>query len=270
MCADDFGMNRAINAGVLALAHQGRLSGTSVLVDGPALDDHDLDALSRAGLQLGLHLNFTEALGQTGVCMPLGAFIRAALLRQLPVDRLRAGVQAQWQRFEALFGRAPDYIDGHQHVHQLPVVRDVLLQGLPRGVSGRPWIRDTGRPRTAGLPLRSRTKAWVIAVLGATGLRHRARSLGYRQNPGFLGVYDFKGGVSAYQRCMAAWLAQARDGDVLMCHPALGAQPDDPLSAQRQAEYQVLAGVHMQHWLDTHHLMIDRAESRIPEHLHEP
>jgi len=270
MCADDFGMNPAINAGVLALARQGRLSGTSVLVDGPALNAADLAALSQAGLQVGLHLNFTEPLGQAGLCMPLGAFIRAAFLGRLPAERLRHGVLAQWQRFQALFGRLPDYIDGHQHVHQLPMVRDALLRVLPPAGRGRPWIRDTGRPRTRGLPWRSQAKAWVIAALGAGGLRHRARLLGIQQNPGFLGVYDFDGGVAAYERCMVAWLAQAQDGDVLMCHPALGDHPGDGLSAQRQAEYQVLSGAGMQHWLDTHQLMIDRAVSRTPEHPHEP
>ena len=78
MCADDFGMNPAVNAGILSLAACGRLSATSLLVDGSAARA-DIPALRSSGLQVGLHLNLTESFGQPGLCRPLGALIRAAL-----------------------------------------------------------------------------------------------------------------------------------------------------------------------------------------------
>jgi hypothetical protein len=42
-----------------------------------------------------------------------------------------------------------------------------------------------------------------------------------------------------------------------MCHPALGADGADGLSAQRQAEHEVLAGALMERLLAEHHLTIE-------------
>ncbi|MGB6241685.1 MAG: ChbG/HpnK family deacetylase [Castellaniella sp.] len=254
VCADDFGMNATVDAGVLGLAGLGRLSATSLLVDGPSAA-HNLPALLATHLQVGLHLNLTESFGQRGFCQPLKSLIQSAYLRRLPLDQVRTEISRQLDGFQNLTGRLPDYVDGHQHVHQLPGVRDLLLQAL-KDRAATPWIRDTGRPRLAGLPWRLRVKARVIAGLGAAGLRRRVQAAGLIQNPGFLGVYDFTGGVSAYETWMSRWLAQARDGDVLMCHPAQGTDARDALSDQRQAEYAVLSSARMAQRLADHHLTI--------------
>src|SRR5690606_25136721 len=120
LCADDFGMNPAVNAGILSLAGRGRLSATSLLVDGPAARA-DIPALRASGLQIGLHLNPTESFGQPGLCLPLGALtrtawlgrssrraVRGAAMRSIPafwacmISRVafrptRAGCAAGWQ-----------------------------------------------------------------------------------------------------------------------------------------------------------------------------
>ncbi|CAM5215339.1 hypothetical protein CDEF62S_05808 [Castellaniella defragrans] len=253
-------MNPAVDAGILRLADLGRLSATSLLVDGPCAE-RDMPALSETSLQVGLHLNFTESFGQQDLCLPLRQLIGAAYLRRLPAASVQAGIRRQLERFQTLTGRLPDYIDGHQHVHQLPVIRTALLQALHEHAGYRPWIRDTGRPRMQGLPWRLRLKACVIAGLGASALRRLLRVQGYPRNPGFLGVYDFQGGMTAYEGWMRHWLVQCRTGDVLMCHPATGADPTDSLSAQRQSEFAVLSGDAFGRLLDEHRLIIAGAEA---------
>jgi len=257
-------MNVSVDAGILVLAERGRLSGASCLVDGPTFEA-GARRLAGSGLALGLHLNFTEDFGQPGPCLPLSAFIASAYLRRLPAQALRAAVERQMRRFEDTVGRAPDYVDGHQHVHQLPGVREALLEVVGRYPAPRPWLRDAGRPRTAGLPARLRAKAWVIAALGASSLRRQARARGLRMSGGFLGVYDFQGGAAAYLGWMRRWLAACRDGDVLMCHPALGPDPRDALSAQRQAEFEVLGGDAMADLLARHHVSITMGAESAPE-----
>jgi predicted glycoside hydrolase/deacetylase ChbG (UPF0249 family) len=255
LCADDFGMNAAVDAGILALASLGRLSATSLLVDGPAAVP-DVPALVRTPLQIGLHLNLTESFGQPDRCWPLRHLILAAYGRQLHRPMLQTAIRRQISRFQALVGRLPDYIDGHQHVHQLPGVREALLDVLREFPGYRPWVRHTGRPRVRGLPLRLRLKAWVIAGLGASSLRRQLQAQGYSCNPGFLGVYDFQGGVAAYQRWVPHWLSQCQAGDVFMCHPASGAEPADALSEQRQAEFSVLSGAPFGQWLADYRLIV--------------
>jgi predicted glycoside hydrolase/deacetylase ChbG (UPF0249 family) len=36
-------------------------------------------------------------------------------------------IEFQWDKFTEACGRLPDFIDGYQHVHQLPVICDVLF-----------------------------------------------------------------------------------------------------------------------------------------------
>lgn len=250
ICADDFGMDSAIDDAILQLGQQGRLNAASCLTQGASFAG-GADALRRSTLSCGLHLNFTEMpVGDGGICMPVGRLIRQAWLRRLDPVAVRAQIVLQLDHFETHMRRAPDFVDGHQHVHQFPVIRDALLQILAqRYGERRPWLRSTVAGSLSGLPWSMRYKAHLISALGAHRLRRMARSGSYAQNRRFLGVYDFKGGVSSYSRLMRQWLSLAESGDLIMCHPAVRAVPGDVLGAQRRAEYELLAGQSMSDWM---------------------
>jgi len=249
ICADDFGMNSGIDAAVLSLAGLGRLNATSCLVEGPAFSA-DAAALKASGLQMGLHLNFTEAMGQPGLYLPVSKLIIRAYLRRLDADRVRDQIVRQLDRFEKVLGQAPDFIDGHQHVHQLPQIREALLSELERRYArSRPWLRFTRVRFQPGLSWSLLAKAKIIEFLGAHGFARRARRYGFPLNDGFLGVYNFQGGEVVYQTLLSGWLKHAGDGDVLMCHPAAEAMAGDGLGAQRVAEYRVLAGDQAARWM---------------------
>ncbi|HWL29234.1 MAG TPA: ChbG/HpnK family deacetylase [Burkholderiaceae bacterium] len=256
LCADDFGMNPAIDEGILKLAERRRLSATSCLVEGPSFAS-GVDALRQSGLQLGLHLNFTESMGQPGLYMPVSSLIRQAYLRRLDSGAVASQVQRQLDRYEALVGRPPDFVDGHQHVHQLPQIRTVLLVELAkRYPSALPWLRNTRAGSLQGMPARLRAKAAIIEYLGSHALARVARRAAFSLNPRFLGVYDFTGGHESYRRWMGLWLAGAADGDLIMCHPAAGALPGDDLGPQRKAEFDVLLSPSMGSELDRHGLIL--------------
>jgi len=264
ICADDFGMHPAVNQAVLELGRLGRLNATSCLVDGPAFAD-DAGALRQlrqqggllaAGLQIGLHLNFTETFAQgTGAALPatpLPKLMRLAWLRRLDIGLLRREVARQFDRFEAIMQCAPDFVDGHQHVHQFPQIRDALLFEMQRRYPDRSalWLRSTrchDRPKTlhataqtTSIALKHRAKALVIERLGARALRRKMAGR-WRMSRALAGVYDFQGGQAVYAGLLAYWLAAMQTGDVLMCHPASHIMPHDPLGAQRLAEYRALA-----------------------------
>lgn len=257
ICADDFGIDLAVDEAILSLAAQHRLTGTSCLVDGVSFAA-SARALSQSSLQKGLHLNFTESLSTKGPVWSLKRLILLAYLQRLPIEQLRTGIGRQLDTFEARLNQAPDYIDGHQHIHQLPQLREALLEELALRYSGNPpWIRYTGAERVAGHgSWRAQLKPRLIAALGARDLRSLARSQGLTMNPGFTGVYDFKGGASTYARFVQHWLNLMQHGDSLMCHPALRSVPGDPLSEQRVAEYQVLSSPEMGEWLAQRNLRL--------------
>lgn len=256
VCADDFGMNSEIDAGILSLAQLGRLSATSCMAGAPMFKQ-DAPALKASGLQAGLHLNFTEALGSSGLFLPLSGLIVRAYARRLDFEVVRGQIIRQLDMFEDVMGRAPDFVDGHQHIHQLPQIRTALLAELVQRYGAKlPWLRYTGVRAQPTIPLRLRSKAQVIQVLGANRLAHLARGWGFTLNAGFLGVYDFQGGAANYAALLQSWLSHAQAGDVLMCHPASRANASDGLGEQRAAEFQVLAGEQAGDWLGEYGLSI--------------
>ena len=258
ICADDFGMASDVDEAVLKLAQARRLTGTSCLVEGDSFV-HNAPALRQSTLQKGLHLNFTEFASQAGVyAMPLKQVIVRSLLHRLDADKIKASVARQLDRFEEVMGQGPDYIDGHQHVHQLPMIRDALLAEMERRyAAAMPWLRYTGAQRLAsGFAFKDRFKAQVIAALGSKELLRQARAKGVTLNTGFTGVYDFQGGKERYSALVQSWLAVMQHGDSMMCHPSLATLQGDPVGAQRLAEYEVLSSDDMQHWLDRFSLRI--------------
>jgi predicted glycoside hydrolase/deacetylase ChbG (UPF0249 family) len=239
VCIDDYALRPAVDEGVLLLAAQGRVSATSCMV-GTArwkAAAAELRALRPGSLDTGLHLDFTEAPLDTSLRSGLGAFIARAYLGQLPRSRIAAEVRAQLDAFVQAMGRAPDHIDGHQHVHQLPVVRDALLDEMARRGLARTWLRGTRVPRHE-----PGSKPRVIAALGGGRLRALASRRRIPVSGHLLGVYGFDVDGSNYERLLAGWLQRAQDGDVLMCHPAKpqGDTAGDPIARARGVEYEVL------------------------------
>ena len=101
-------------------------------------------ARSRAPLELGLHFNLSEgaplsaALRALWPTLPgLARLLALAHLRRLPLAAIGAEFRAQVDAFAEALGRKPAFVDGHQHVHALPGVRRIVLDG----------DRDVGRRR---------------------------------------------------------------------------------------------------------------------------
>jgi chitin disaccharide deacetylase len=242
VCIDDYGLHAGIDEASVRLARAGRISAVSVMSEGPTWPD-SATALQQAvqthPVDVGLHLNLTEPLpGVAGE--PLQRVVLRAGLRGFDARALRQRIDGQLDRFEAGWGAAPDHVDGHQHVHQLPQVRAVLLGALEArypDASRRPWLRASRAPLGAGLPLRR--KADVISWLGAAELQREAGKRGWSSNGHLLGVYGFDTDAPGYRALLQRWFALAQDGDLLMCHPACHAPAGDVIGAARQVEWAV-------------------------------
>ena len=240
ICADDFGLREGVNQAILALLDAGRLQAVSCMVGGKAWlqGAAELRGRDRRRFDAGLHLDLTDSPLLPGSRHPLGRLIFASMARRVQRQALRREIDAQLDAFEQGLGCAPAYVDGHQHVHQLPLVRQALLAALSdRYGQALPWIRST---RTARGATWASPKAWLIECLGNGALMALADQGGFRHNRRLLGVYDFRGGEARFRALLLAWLHAARSGDLLMCHPGLGADDADPIAAARSAEFTVL------------------------------
>lgn len=236
LCVDDFGLNDGINAAAHALRHAGRVHALSCMVGAPAWIS-GAAALRRdtAGpIDVGLHLDLTAHPLSVGPSTWSSVWLRG-VFGDLPAPALRAEIAAQLDRFEEHLGRSPDFIDGHQHVHQFPQVRDALFDVLvKRYPYRRPWLRST---RAAAWAFKPR----LLERLGAGALLADADLLDFPHNGRLLGVYDFRGGPARYAALMTDWLNASRQGDLLMCHPSTQAIPGDQISQARIDEYALLS-----------------------------
>jgi predicted glycoside hydrolase/deacetylase ChbG (UPF0249 family) len=230
-----------MNGAAIALAQLGRIGAVSCMVGAPAWSAGaaSLRKLDPQLVDAGLHLDLTQHPVSSSARMPLVQWIARGSLRLLDARALRSEIHAQLDRFEADVGRPPAHVDGHEHVHQLPGVREALVSILAERYPGRlPWVRSTRGPRPQPPP---RLKAGVIETLGENALRRLCKAAGIRQNDHLLGIYGFDGGEERYLALLAGWLQAASNADVLLCHPSR-TNDTQPFPAARRQEFEVLAG----------------------------
>ena len=254
LCADDYGMNGGISAGIRVLLAGRRLSATSCMTLSPHWREEGA-TLRRAALQgsVGVHLTLTDGmkpltvmgrLAPDGKLPPLGQLLKRALSRDLDREEIRREFEAQIACFQDVMGRPPDHWDGHHHVHQLPIVRDVVLElAMACLPNARPSVRYCDEPL---MDLSGRSpallRASIISLLGR-GFARRGRALGLAGNRGFRGVRNFivEEDVPAM---FEKFLTDAKPGLAIMCHPG---QPDpleghsDSIAPARIAEYRFLS-----------------------------
>ena len=255
LCADDYGISPGVNRAIRELIETGRLNATSVMTVGPSIGRDEVRALQTAAAghprcAIGLHATLTAPFRPLtmhfrpvdgGMFLPFPTLLRAGLLRRLDPEIIRAELMVQLAAFSDLFGRAPDFVDGHQHAQLFPQVRDAFLAAVKEAAPGA-WVRQGGR----NLPLAERLgtpKALALDILSAQ-FRRRAARAGIAFNPAFAGAYDFSKAPD-FGALMRQFLDGLPEDGLVMCHP--GFVDDilvslDPLTTQREREYAYLAG----------------------------
>ncbi len=151
--ADDGGVDAARNRGIALAAARGVVRAVSVLAGAPATADlvarlRDLEPAARP--EIGLHLCLTEGYALAGPAAGLtdaaGRFLgdkpgfwERALAGDVPAAAVQRETTAQLARLAEL-GLHVSSLDGHQHVHVLPGVREGVAAAL-RDASHVRWVR---------------------------------------------------------------------------------------------------------------------------------
>jgi hypothetical protein len=228
LCADDYGISPGVNTGIRELILRGRINATSVMVATPHFDSDEANALyalnsGEKRAALGLHVTLTAPFKplsanfwplRNGRFLPLNEMLRAAAARRLQSELLMIEIATQLRTFIDAFGHLPDFLDGHQHVHLFPQVRDAFLKVVAEGAPDA-WVRQCGRARTARR-LHDR-KALTLDIL-SLGFRRKAKRLGLALNTGFAGTYTFNA-KAKFAKIFPRFLSGLPDGGLLMCHP---------------------------------------------------
>jgi predicted glycoside hydrolase/deacetylase ChbG (UPF0249 family) len=261
LCADDFGISAGVNRAIVDLAAQGRLSAVSCMSCGEAwaAGAQALKA-THASIDVGLHLTLTALMPLTkewGARFPTKkTIILKSWLRTLDKELVEKEIRAQFSAFIGAWGAPPDFIDGHQHVHVLPVIRDILLK-VRAEYAPHAWMRNVADPTA----VKENFKHRVLAVLGWRW-RKMLEERGIPHNKMFRGAYDFTKPAD-YAALMGRWCATG-EPLLIYCHPGF---PDatlakiDTVLEPRRKEYEFFSSGAFRDHLDKHEVELIRRPS---------
>lgn len=219
ICADDFGMAADINCATAELARTGRVNAVSCMVRAPFFTAGELGRLD--DVSLGLHFTLAETPQE------FRRLVFRAYMRQLKRREIFDELAAQYDCFRKTAGRRPDFIDGHLHVQQLPVVRDAVIEFI-RTHCPEPFPRV----RNAAIPLRQcALKSLVISVPGHV-TKKQLNKAGIPTNDGFGGIYNYAD-FMRYPNYLEKFLRNIPENGIIMVHPGL-------CEPWRRAEYDAL------------------------------
>ncbi len=267
LCADDFGISAGVNRAIIDLAGQGRLSAVSCMSLGAAWAE-GAQALKplHDKVDVGLHLTFTYLQPLTpafGERFPSEkAIIIKSWARILDRKLVEKEIRAQFKKFIELWGAPPDFIDGHQHVHILPVIRDILLR-VRAELAPQSWMRNVYDLSA----LTEGAKYGVLAVLGSRWLGFLKKN-GIAHNKLLRGAYDYSKPVD-FPAMMAHWCA-LKEPVLIYCHPGFpdaGLAKYDAVLEPRRREYDFFNSSQFGAWLEQEEVKLVKrppAEGSLP------
>lgn len=162
--ADDLGADEARNRGIFEAIEAGRVTSVSVLANGDGFEDamERWRTLDKKEISLGIHINLSEGrpisqglrllTGKDGVF--LGKWTTHDLLKQ-PLNaelahEIQREIKAQIVRLRS-FKTPITHLDGHQHIHVMPVVLPIAVaEASDQKIN---WIRIPDEPNPSILNL---------------------------------------------------------------------------------------------------------------------
>ncbi len=250
LCADDFAGAAEDCAPIVELLEAGRLSAVSCFATTPVWRHAGamLRRVARPPL-LGLHFNLTKRFGRPA--QSLAEWIARGVTRRFDRRSVRLALETQFAEFAAVIGRQPDFLDGHEHVHALPGIREVVHEFVTE-------VREHWPLKVRALsPPFGRTdaafKRWVIQRLAAGAERAAGADSGRWLNRAFAGDYSLRPGAP-FAELLEDWLRSAPQGGLIMCHPgnadAARRLELDTLRAPAFGEILARHGISLDPWAD--------------------
>lgn len=212
LCADDFGETPEVCEGILQLVSAQRLSAVSCMSNMPSWQQYAANLIKHHDqIAIGLHFNLPSKVLSLIVQSHLGLINK---------KKIKKALVSQIELFRQQTGFLPDFIDGHQHIHQLPIIRNILVdvywQYYPEK---KAFIRNTNNSSTG-------FKARIIRCSGAKKLNLLLKKYRIPHNKTFSGIYNFADS-SNYHQHFLTFLKETANTGLIMCHPGLGARQNE-------------------------------------------
>lgn len=129
--ADDFGVSPRANRNILYLISLGKIDRVAAMVNGK-ITPQEIDELARSGVKIDIHLdilhefhedrkNRQSALGRSL------EFFGKLVFRKITTKKVARDWEKQIKKFHELFGKYPDGLNSHEHVHFFPPFFKIAL-----------------------------------------------------------------------------------------------------------------------------------------------
>lgn len=262
LCADDYGQSHAISQAIIDLVKAKRLSAVSCMVTTADWPVYAKQLISyKHNISIGLHFNLTEGnfLSNTSKGFSaLPSLLLKSHFRWLSKRAIGAELNAQLDRFTDTMGMLPDFIDGHQHIHHFPVIRDVLLEIYEEKLRKHGCcvrsvysINQRGSFRSSAY-----LKKMIIQLSGAAVFNNRLVKKNILHNTSFSGIYSWDNNKD-YATLFGDFLQATQDGGLIMCHPGWeDTDESDVISHIRPTEYAFLGSDFFLKLLDEYHVRL--------------
>lgn len=226
--ADDAAIHPAIDRGILMAFDAGALTSVGLLVSGAFAGELAAELEKRPGIGIGLHLALTRAsaTASTGIARagePLPAswaqFARRLAVGAISREDIGLEITEQVRRARAL-GLRVDHVDGHEHVHLMPGVADVIAR-ICRDHDLPPRVRISRTPRTE---LARDPRA--VALRAASSFTRRTAWRNFISPDRIVGIADM-GGIRELSQILGQVRSGARSIELIV-HPGDRPRPEEP------------------------------------------
>jgi predicted glycoside hydrolase/deacetylase ChbG (UPF0249 family) len=223
--ADDFGLTRGVNEGILKAHQEGILTSATLLVNMPGFDQAVELAGANPDLGVGVHLNILRGrplspadsveslLSQENRFIPsVGNLLCRLMRKRLAYDEVEREFRAQVERVQNA-GIIPSHIDSEKHIHMIrPLFRIVLKLAKEYKIDRVRFIKESCFSLRPGQMLKS-----MFIALASTSMKKTLVREGIRSPDRFYGVCD-SGRITA-SKLIQAFQKTEEGVTEIMVHP---------------------------------------------------
>lgn len=124
VAADDFGVSPRANRNMLYLISLGKINRVAIMTNGQISSD-EIGELARSGVKLDIHLDILNEFDENrknrqSAILRVLEFLGKILTGKVSAKKVQQDWQGQIEKFHDLFGRYPDGINSHEHIHFFP------------------------------------------------------------------------------------------------------------------------------------------------------
>jgi len=234
LCADDYSFSRGISLSIVELIKKKRLSATSCMVNSINWPTHATWLKPYLNtIDVGLHFALTDVQPNTLNLFHHPRIILQAYTHRLKQISIEKELIDQIEKFKEALGIFPHFIDGHQYIHQLPVIRDAIIAVKEK-------LKISFYVRLA-IPKLNSIKSILIFLTGALGLKRKLKQQGINFNNSFSGIYNFSKSMN-YPTYFQNFLRTIKENGLIVCHPGLSEEnTEDAILLSRQDEFHYLS-----------------------------